>query len=87
VYSCPNARCNEIFIGYFKRDTQLNVYFPFGARPIEPVPLAFEEPIKQISSAFCSIYEEAHKAEQFGLTEVCGVGYRKALEFLIKATS
>jgi hypothetical protein len=84
VYSCPNARCNEFFIAYFVKQHTQNIYDPVSARPIESAPLTFEEPIKQISSAFCSIYEEAHKAEQFGLTEICGVGYRKALEFLIK---
>jgi hypothetical protein len=44
----------------------------------------FEDSIKGISPTFCEIYEEAHKAEQFGLEQICGVGYRKALEFLIK---
>lgn len=51
---------------------------------MEPVPLTFDDPIGQISPAFCSIYEDAHKAEQFGLSQICGVGYRKSLEFLIK---
>ncbi len=84
VYSCPNARCNEFFIAYFVKQQTQTIYDPIGVRPIEPAPLTFEEPIEQISSDFCSIYEQAHKAEQFGLTEICGVGYRKALEFLIK---
>ncbi|WBX72977.1 DUF4145 domain-containing protein [Tenacibaculum pacificus] len=30
------------------------------------------------------IYNEAYSAEQQNLKEICGVGYRKALEFLIK---
>jgi hypothetical protein len=30
------------------------------------------------------IYTQAHAAEALELTEICGVGYRKALEFLIK---
>ena len=30
------------------------------------------------------IYNQAFSAEQYNLTEICGVGYRKALEFLIK---
>jgi hypothetical protein len=48
------------------------------------VPVTFTEPVKGISNTYCEIYEEAHKAEEFGLTQICGVGYRKALEFLIK---
>jgi len=30
------------------------------------------------------IYNEAFQAEQYRLTQICGPGYRKALEFLIK---
>jgi hypothetical protein len=48
-----------------------------------PLP-AFADAIRDISSTFCDIYGEAHKAEHLGLTQICGVGYRKALEFLIK---
>jgi hypothetical protein len=44
----------------------------------------YQPQVREISPAFCAIYEEAHKAEQFGLIEICGVGYRKSLEFLIK---
>jgi hypothetical protein len=40
--------------------------------------------VKEISKSFCNIYEEAHKAEEFGLSQICGVDYRKPLEFLIK---
>ena len=44
----------------------------------------FSEVIQDISHSFCSIYNEAYAAEQYKLLEICGVGYRKALEFLIK---
>lgn len=33
---------------------------------------------------FVSIYGQAHTAEQLSLDQVCGPGYRKALEFLLK---
>jgi hypothetical protein len=45
---------------------------------------AFADAIRDISPTFCDIYGEAHKAEHFDLTQICGVGYRKALEFLMK---
>jgi len=44
----------------------------------------FGETINNISPGFVKIYNEAFAAEQMSLMEVCGVGYRKALEFLIK---
>ncbi|MGO9404241.1 MAG: hypothetical protein ACLPVW_12315 [Terriglobales bacterium] len=40
--------------------------------------------IKRVSPDFVAIFEQAEGAEQRGLKLVCGPGYRKALEFLIK---
>jgi len=37
-----------------------------------------------LSPAFVQIFGEAEFAEQEELMQICGVGYRKALEFLIK---
>lgn len=90
VYKCPNGRCTELFISYFDEptgaatDPNRDCFRLKGSRPFEPVPVTFPGPVKEISQSFCDIYEEAHKAEEFGLMQVCGVGYRKALEFLIK---
>jgi hypothetical protein len=42
----------------------------------------FPESIKQISSTFCSVYNQALQAEENKLDQVCGPGYRKALEYL-----
>jgi len=44
----------------------------------------FAEVVSNISPSFVKIYNEAFAAEQYSLFEICGVGYRKALEFLIK---
>jgi hypothetical protein len=44
----------------------------------------FPSEIKEVSEKFVQIYGESEFAEQENLTEICGVGYRKALEFLIK---
>lgn len=46
----------------------------------KPIP----EVVDTISPCFGSIYNEAYAAEQLGYTQICGGGYRKALEFLIK---
>ena len=44
----------------------------------------FSEIITSISPSFSAIYNQAYHAEQANLDQICGVGYRKALEFLIK---
>ena len=44
----------------------------------------FDERILKMSPRFVEIYNQSQKAEQSELTEICGMGYRKALECLIK---
>ena len=45
---------------------------------------SFDNCIYTISPDFVKIYNQAYKAEHLQLDEICGIGYRKALEFLIK---
>ncbi|MEH6659902.1 DUF4145 domain-containing protein [Leeuwenhoekiella marinoflava] len=42
------------------------------------------EIIQDLSPNFSAIYNQEFIAEQYGLKEICGVGYRKAIEFLVK---
>lgn len=44
----------------------------------------FEQNLVQISPQFEKIYNQALAAEKSGLDEIAGMGYRKAVEFLIK---
>ena len=82
VYVCPNQQCNETFIGYFI--SERNQLVLTTSRPVDVVAPPFEQSIRELSPYFCAIYTEANKAEQVGLLEICGVGYRKSVEFLIK---
>ena len=53
-----------------------------------PLALPEKEPlsdiISELSPNFCEIYNQAYIAEQTNLMQICGTGYRKSLEFLIK---
>ena len=42
------------------------------------------ELIDKVSPSFKQIYREAQAARQLGYTQICGGGYRKALEFLLR---
>jgi hypothetical protein len=85
VFHCPNSECGELFIAYFTRqDGGGPVCRLMTTRPVEPVAADVAEPVGDMSPNFYQIYNEAHKAEHFGLMQICGVGYRKALEFLVK---
>lgn len=44
----------------------------------------FSTVIKKMSSRFIRIYNQANIAEQNNLSEICGLGYRKAFEILLK---
>jgi len=58
---------------------------PASSRPsVTPDNIHFPQEIKTVSHRFVQIYTEAAMAEQEKFYEVCGAGYRKALEFLIK---
>ena len=47
-------------------------------------PEIFSDIIISVSTPFIEIYNQAFTAQQLNLSEIAGVGYRKALEFLIK---
>lgn len=81
VFFCPI--CENLFMGTYlvKHDyeVKLSSVIPYPSRSKK-----FSENIEKVSPGFCRIYNEAFKAEQKKLFEICGMGYRKALEFLIK---
>ncbi|EGD46275.1 hypothetical protein Cpap_0887 [Ruminiclostridium papyrosolvens DSM 2782] len=52
--------------------------------PINFVTERFEPIISDSFPNFISIYNQALAAESYSLSEISGIGYRKALEFLIK---
>ena len=45
---------------------------------------SFSPAIVAISEQFCTIYAQANDAEHYGLDQICGVAYGRALEFLVK---
>jgi len=83
IFKCPNRDCERVLIG---RYTQFGLdSFNFVSCNIGTlIKKEFSDEINGISPAFIKIYNEAYFAEQHQLYEICGLGYRKALEFLIK---
>lgn len=84
-YYCPNQSCNKGFIGYHRCNGS-NQFYNFTGHVTfgNVIDKTFSSTIENISENFTAIYNQAYFAEQNNLTEICGVGYRKALEFLIK---
>lgn len=83
VFRCPNARCYKTFIGYYGRH-QSGHYNLKSSKPREYNQKKFSETIEAISLDFSEIYNQALKAEDDNLDKICGPGYRKALEYLVK---
>lgn len=98
VYRCPRRECGRFFIARYKRSDidlptkasaiglspglrEFVLYETVPANPPEP---RIPQEVAVVSPQFPEIYAQALAAETFGLSQVAGVGYRKALEFLIK---
>lgn len=77
---CPNEGCKQHFVLSLGSDAQFTNVDPNAT----PLSKEFSEIINSISTQFSEIYNQAYHAEQMRLDQICGVGYRKALEFLIK---
>ncbi len=85
---CQN--CHEAFVTLYKvqrRDNTSTYYSTTEIVYSEPNRFSkqvFDERIVKLSPQFDKIYNQALAAESFRLDEIAGLGYRKALEFLIK---
>lgn len=88
TYYC--SHCYNIFIAQYsnKNYNSVEKYYSFDkldfVAPNKFEIIYFEDCIKEISPMFVKIYNQAAEAEHFNLDEIAGIGYRKALEFLIK---
>ena len=85
VFRCSNSKCYEVFLGYYRETAnRTNTYVINHLKPEEHTKKDFSGMIMGISDDFSVIYNQALSAENSDLDQVCGPGYRKALEFLIK---
>ena len=90
LFECPS--CGKGFLGHYKSIDKTEVYQEnlynllnlIDVFPKIPQKKEFNNSLENLSSNFCKIYNEALFAEIYNLNEIAGMGYRKALEFLIK---
>lgn len=72
--------CNDTFIANYRDNKfDLPILAPQGSPKA-----TFEPAIEKLSPEFVKIYNQTLAAESAGLDELVGIGYRKALEYLIK---
>ncbi|CDQ38913.1 DUF4145 domain-containing protein [Virgibacillus salexigens] len=78
---CPREVCRSLFFAVYE-GTNNPIFSRFY--PYSKVEKDFPEEVIELSPDFVEIYSQAYHSEQEGLDMICGVGYRKALEHLIK---
>jgi hypothetical protein len=83
-FQCTNERCQSVFIGYYRKTGQGSRLTLVNLRPIEFLEELFPKTINECSPMFVKIYNQALHAESMEFNEISGVGFRKAIEYLIK---
>ena len=81
---CTNPTCRNMFITQFSTVGVRKPVFTKILPTALPEKRTFSNIISELSPIFCEIYNQAYIAEQTNLMQICGTGYRKSLEFLIK---
>lgn len=94
AWTCSNAKCNKVFIVQHKL-IKTNFHFTRNLNGLPKGP-NWPKPIIELKSGnvdteenliqsnFIKTYLQSLEAENFGLDELAGMGYRKAIEYLVK---
>lgn len=83
IHFCPH--CNNGFL--VDHNMECKEGCEEVSQTIYPYKLAnanIDDEIKKISPSFYSIYNQSLTAKELGLTEIYGMGFRKAIEYLVK---
>jgi len=89
IYQCTRRECWRLFVGRYRRTASQGEkqVGPFKLKEVQPQtfrPPEVSGEVQEISESFKEIFLQAAAAENDGLKEIAGLGYRKALEFLVK---
>lgn len=87
-FRCGHRSCQRMFIGIYGGIKQgprtSGIWELQRLTPKEPVTPRLPIEVTALSPQFVHIFGQAAAAEAYELGEIAGVGYRKALEFLLK---
>lgn len=87
-YECLN--CFRTFVANYSVNLPASIHESLAVAtmrylgPSRFEPKAFDPDIEKLSPQFVEIYNQSASAESAGLNQISGIGYRKALEFLVK---
>lgn len=87
VCECGEPGCGITFVCAYAlvAERGIETALLMSHKPLEYVEVArFSESLVTLSKTFCETYDESVRAQENGLTQICGAGFRRALEFLCK---
>jgi len=86
IFRCPDANCGRIFYALYENTIVSNswIYLYKSTSIGTFVEKKFSDDITVLSPNFVDIFNQAAKAESLNLNHIAGIGFRKALEFIIK---
>lgn len=76
VAECPHCRYLSLFHAQINQEDVINLI-----PSIKQVLLS--ENLKELSPKFCEVYKQTQMAYDYGLVELVGIGFGKAIEFLV----
>ncbi|WP_416037692.1 hypothetical protein ACL43R_02585 [Lactococcus formosensis] len=82
IFLCPN--CEKYSISEYQSDYQYSGYKIVKYTYQNEVNVNLPLNVEKVSPQFVELYTQSTVAESQGLIDICGVGYRKSAEFLIK---
>ena len=90
LFRCPRRECQRAFIASYRQEYNYHYHHPDGefilrsTSPYAAIAPEIPEEIKNISPDYENLMAQSSSAEHYQLDQIAGVGYRKALEYLIK---
>lgn len=86
IFRCPDSNCGRVFSALYEYTIVSNIWvYLYKSTSIGTfVEKNFSHDITNLSPNFVDIYNQAAKAESLNLNHIAGIGFRKALEFIIK---
>ena len=79
VAQCPNCNNYSLFVSEKSEEEELILHNLIEPKTHKPL----SENLKELSPAFCEIYEQTYLAKSNHLTKLIGIGFGKALEQLV----
>lgn len=88
LFRCTFEDCKKYFIVAYAISSETGSPYDGAVIPYSyshtHIDVDIPSKVESVSPSFVKIYNQAVQAENYGLDEIAGIGYRKALEFLIK---